>query len=166
MNEILACIAAHIFFSKIFAWKMHRNRISFLLKVLSTRLTFSTHKYCQSVSIYIKCNFFFPHLKFTGSKCLSSYQCLPSYRCQPSPWSHFCKIYPLRHFQMTSIFTYSLWLIVVFCFHKVYWYLGQPNATIPKTWPTEYSTAINASSPLPLFYNTSQRALLYLSVSV
>ncbi|XP_061468284.1 5'-3' exonuclease PLD4 isoform X3 [Rhineura floridana] len=36
---------------------------------------------------------------------------------------------------------------------KTYWDLGEPNATIPSPWPSNYSTNINSHSPLEVQFN-------------
>ncbi|XP_060610712.2 5'-3' exonuclease PLD4 isoform X1 [Anolis sagrei] len=47
---------------------------------------------------------------------------------------------------------------------KTYWDLGEPNATIPSPWPSNYSTNINREKPLEIHFNgTSTKA--YFSAS-
>lgn len=43
--------------------------------------------------------------------------------------------------------------------------MGKKDAVIPPTWPTEYSTQINASNPVPVEYNTNYTMNTYFSVS-
>ena len=46
----------------------------------------------------------------------------------------------------------------------VYWYLGNPGATVPTTWPTTYSTDINRNTSMQIKFNGTD-ATTYLSVS-
>ncbi|XP_074663041.1 5'-3' exonuclease PLD3-like isoform X2 [Tubulanus polymorphus] len=46
----------------------------------------------------------------------------------------------------------------------VYWYMGQPNVTIPKTWPKTLKTVINSTNPLNIQFNGTS-AKTYLSSS-
>ena len=47
---------------------------------------------------------------------------------------------------------------------SVYWYMGQPGATIPPKWPMKWSTHINSENPLALRINDTP-ATGYISVS-
>ncbi|KAL3873113.1 hypothetical protein ACJMK2_036269 [Sinanodonta woodiana] len=46
----------------------------------------------------------------------------------------------------------------------IYWYLGDPDATVPKTWPSQYDTNINSTNPLNITFNETM-ATTYLSSS-
>lgn len=46
----------------------------------------------------------------------------------------------------------------------VYWEMGKPDAVIPPSWPKEYSTKINASSPLPVEFDNKFKMNTYFSV--
>ncbi|GAU95900.1 hypothetical protein RvY_07432 [Ramazzottius varieornatus] len=50
---------------------------------------------------------------------------------------------------------------------SVYWYLGEePQKPVPPHWPTAYSTHINRTNPLSLFYNNSKTpSLVYMASS-
>ena len=47
---------------------------------------------------------------------------------------------------------------------QVYWQMGLPNAVIPSSWPTEYSTPYNAFNPQPVKLNNNP-SVAYFSVS-
>jgi phospholipase D3/4 len=46
---------------------------------------------------------------------------------------------------------------------EVYWYLGAENATIPETWPQEYSTNYNLTQPLFLTINDTTNYSTFLA---
>ena len=48
---------------------------------------------------------------------------------------------------------------------EVYWYLGNPDATIPKKWPASLATSFNANHPLASTFNGTMTQT-YLSVSL
>ncbi|XP_005111969.1 5'-3' exonuclease PLD3 isoform X2 [Aplysia californica] len=47
---------------------------------------------------------------------------------------------------------------------QVYWYLGKPDAEVPKHWPEQYSTNINMSDPVLVPFNDT-KAPVYLASS-
>lgn len=48
---------------------------------------------------------------------------------------------------------------------NVYWDLGKENATIPSSWPVEYSTQINAMNPVQINFTNGFKMNAYFSVS-
>ncbi|KAK3608577.1 hypothetical protein CHS0354_042566 [Potamilus streckersoni] len=46
----------------------------------------------------------------------------------------------------------------------IYWYLGEPGVTVPKTWPSQYDTNINITNPLSITFNDTM-ATTYFSSS-
>ncbi|XP_061173053.1 5'-3' exonuclease PLD3-like [Saccostrea echinata] len=46
----------------------------------------------------------------------------------------------------------------------VYWYLGAPNASIPNSWPAQFSTSVNDNTSMLIKFNNSE-ATTYLSSS-
>lgn len=48
---------------------------------------------------------------------------------------------------------------------NVYWDMGKPNATIPPSWPKDYSTRINAANPVLVNFNNDYNMNTYFSVS-
>ena len=46
---------------------------------------------------------------------------------------------------------------------EVYWSLGDANATVPKEWPSEYSTQFNHLNPMAVVLNGTP-AFTYLAV--
>jgi hypothetical protein len=54
---------------------------------------------------------------------------------------------------------YIVWL-------QVYWFLGNPDATIPAKWPDSLSTQFNIKTPMTLMINSSSRADVYIAVRI
>lgn len=48
---------------------------------------------------------------------------------------------------------------------EVYWFLGNPDAQIPKKWPDTLSTHFNMETPMTLMMNSSSKADVYLASS-